>query len=172
MKNMRSFIALVLPLLTLACGRESSQNYGHFTRAELRPYAYAPPLIPHKVLDRKCLNCHAQGLVVEGFKAPVTPHPELVNCQQCHVHPDEQIELFARNAFAGMREPVALQRPQPAGPPLIPHRVFMREPCLVCHNDPSRREITRTTHPERLNCLQCHVEQNREVTLFRNRASR
>lgn len=152
--------------LVIACGGDSG-NYEDYARADLRYYAYAPPLIPHKVLNRDCLACHADGLVVEGRKARVTPHPEFVNCQQCHVRADDGVELFKGNTFVGIKEPSSLGQPQPAGPPLIPHRVFMRENCVVCHNDNSRQEIVQTTHPERTNCQQCHVEQNAEVVLFK-----
>ncbi len=165
---MRTAIFLsTVGLLLVACDqRPESEYYGKYRRAELRYYAYAPPLIPHPVLNRECLDCHERGLVVQGFKAPVTPHPELANCEQCHVRADERIPLFRANRFVGVSEPTAAVRPQPEGPPLIPHRVFMREKCLVCHADPSRREVTQTTHPERLNCLQCHVEQRVQAALF------
>ncbi len=57
---------------------------------------------------------------------------------------------------------------QPAAPPLIPHRVFMRENCLVCHGDSSRREIIQTRYSERLNCVQCHVEQDIQAGEFKS----
>lgn len=167
MKTLKYLLLLMFAILLSACGEEKSENYGKFSRDELRYYAYAPPLIPHEIINRKCQDCHIEGMVVEGYKTPVTPHPELVNCQQCHIYPDADVALFKKNGFVGVKEPVALNLPQPAGPPLIPHRVFMRENCVVCHNDPSRNEIVQTTHPERLNCTQCHVAQNGEVELFR-----
>ena len=34
--------------LVMACGGDSG-NYEDYARADLRYYAYAPPLIPHKV---------------------------------------------------------------------------------------------------------------------------
>ena len=168
-----SLLLCLLFGLTTACGDagQTSSNYGKYTRAELRPYAYAPPLIPHRVLNRKCLNCHEQGLVVDSFKAPVTPHPELFNCQRCHVYADARVKPFKRNTFVGVQEPADVERPQPAGPPFIPHRLFMRENCLVCHNDPSRDEITQTTHPERSNCTQCHVHPEANVAPFAPRAA-
>lgn len=155
-------------LLVGGCGDQyQSRNYGKYTRAELRYYAYAPPFIPHQVKNPECLDCHKDGLIVEGFKAPVTPHAEFLNCQQCHIKVGKGKNLFKQNRFAGVQEPKRLRKPQPAGPPLIPHRTFMREKCLVCHSDVSRSEVIQTTHPERLNCLQCHVEQDSEVVLFR-----
>ncbi len=161
-------LILIIGASMAACGYDNdSQMYGKFTRAELRYYAYAPPLIPHDVVNPQCLDCHEQGLVVDGYKAPVTPHPQLANCQQCHIRADQEIKPFKANTFVGLQERETLEKPQPAGPPLIPHRVFMREDCLTCHDDPSRDEIIQTTHPERLNCTQCHVEQDAQVALFR-----
>lgn len=86
---------------------------------------------------------------------------------QCHIRPKEGIKTFKRNLFVGIQELKSLSRPQPAAPPLIPHRVFMRENWLVCHGDASRKQVTQTTHAERWNCLQCHVEQNAQVELFK-----
>ncbi|MFQ5706520.1 MAG: multiheme c-type cytochrome [bacterium] len=167
-KSTKILLLLGLAGLASGCGVDAkSAHYGNYHRLELRYYAYAPPFIPHKVVNRQCLDCHENGLVVDGFKAPVTPHPQLLNCQQCHIRPEESVALFKRNTFVGVQEREELQLPQPAGPPLIPHRLFMREKCLVCHGDVTRKEVVQTTHPERLNCLQCHVPQNAEVALFR-----
>ena len=99
-------------------------------------------------MNRDCLDCHAVGrLVVEGRKARVTPHPELLNCQQCHVCADDGVDLFKGNILVGIREPSSLGQPQSAGPPLIPQRVFMRENCIVCHNASTRQEIGRPRIP-------------------------
>ncbi len=168
MKNKGHLLLVALLLALTACGADQgSDNYGKYNRAEVRYYAYAPPLIPHEVVNRKCVNCHEQGLTTEGFTAPVTPHPQLLNCEQCHVRADESIKLFRENRFVGLKEPTTLNLPQPAGSPLIPHRVFMRENCGVCHSDSTRTEIVQTTHPERLNCVQCHVAPRRDVDLFK-----
>ena len=148
-------------------GEPKSKLYKGYERAAIRYYAYAPPTIPHDVLNPKCENCHGQGLVVEGRKAPITPHPELVNCLQCHIRPDETVKPFKGNRFVGLPEPKPVARTQPMGPPLMPHRLFMREKCLVCHSDATRKEITQTTHPERTNCLQCHVNQDQTFAFLR-----
>ncbi len=154
--------------LFIACGSANDEQlYGKYARAELRYYAYAPPLIPHKVLNRDCLDCHKEGLVVQGYRAPATPHPQLLTCEQCHVRAPEEIPLFQENSFVGPQETPSLKQIQPSGPPLLPHRVFMRENCAACHNDSSRTEIVQTTHPDRLNCTQCHIEQDQEVALFK-----
>lgn len=131
-----------------------------------RYYAYAPPFIPHEILNPACLDCHELGLEFSGRKTPVTPHPELVNCAQCHIRADQDIDPFRENRFVGIQETKSLDKPQPAGPSPIPHRVFMREDCLLCHDDPNRVGVTQTTHPERLNCRQCHIELEAQVTLF------
>ena len=34
------------------------------------------------------------------------------------------------------------------------------EACLECHNDPENDEAPQTGHPERNNCLQCHVSES------------
>jgi len=81
--------------------------------------------------------------------------------------------MVARNSMAGSFQrssdfkAAALPKSNPSGPPLIPHRIFMRENCLVCHNDPNRKEIVQTTHAERRNYRQCHISQQREVAIFR-----
>ena len=130
----------------------------------LRAYSGAPPIIPHPVLEEKtltgedCLGCHKKGGFVPKLHAyaPIVPHPEKLNCRQCHnpVYPNS---LFKKNTWAknsGERGFVHL----PGGPPVIPHSLQMRENCLACHGGTSAVREIRTTHPERINCLQCHVE--------------
>ncbi|NUO83151.1 hypothetical protein HUU05_24025 [candidate division KSB1 bacterium] len=159
--------ALVAACLFIACGEQAeSSTYPEYRRADLRMYEGAPPVMPHALRNRACLDCHANGMITEGKQAPITPHPQFANCQQCHV-PQQNVALFRENAFQRAVKPAALPKANPSGPPLIPHRVFMRENCLVCHNDPARKEVVQTTHPERANCRQCHVPQNAEVRLFR-----
>ena len=58
-----------------------------------RAYHGAPPTIPHPVADERsmgqntCLKCHNNGGYVAKWDAyaPVVPHPDMVNCRQCHV---------------------------------------------------------------------------------------
>ena len=58
-----------------------------------RAFPGAPPSIPHPVAKERslggntCLQCHQNGGFVEKYSAyaPITPHPEMVNCRQCHV---------------------------------------------------------------------------------------
>ena len=58
-----------------------------------RAYPGAPPSIPHDIEqdntigENSCLKCHENGGFVQKLNsyAPVTPHPKMVNCRQCHV---------------------------------------------------------------------------------------
>ena len=134
----------------------------------LRAYSGAPPIIPHPILEKKtltgedCLGCHKRGGFVPKFHAyaPIVPHPKKLNCRQCH-NPVYLNSLFKKNTWIkneGDRGFVHLS----GGPPVIPHSLQMRENCLACHGGMAAVDEIRTTHPERINCLQCHVE--RKVT--------
>jgi cytochrome c-type protein NapB len=122
----------------------------------------APPIIPHAVEDpetsaRACLACHGGGGWVPRFNAysPVTPHPELTSCQDCHV-----VEEPSRGSPPAPRTvaPPPLRRAaMPGSPPPIPHDLEMRETCLACHAGPAAVAEIRTSHPERLSCRQCHA---------------
>ena len=129
-----------------------------------RAYEGGPPFIPHEIADDRslggkyCLTCHGKGGYVPKFTsyAPVTPHPDFLNCRQCH-NPDRGRGAFRENTF----QPIAwsaLKSPAlPTSPPPIPHGLRLRENCLACHAGPGAVEEIRTTHPERINCRQCHA---------------
>ena len=53
-------------------------------------------------------------------------------------------------------------------PPVIPHKLFMRENCLSCHAGPSAPKEIRMSHPERVNCRQCHVPGNTQEEFERS----
>ncbi|WP_299121161.1 nitrate reductase cytochrome c-type subunit [uncultured Tenacibaculum sp.] len=134
-----------------------------------RAFYGAPPSIPHDVNsernmgDNSCLKCHENGGYVEKFKAytPVTPHPELVNCRQCHV-PQKSNSLFVANNFKkGTIPTVGNNNALLGSPPAIPHQLQLRENCLACHAGPSAPKEIRVSHPERINCRQCHVPNNK-----------
>lgn len=136
-----------------------------------RAYHGAPPSIPHPIDEKQnigdgsCLKCHENGGFVEKFKAytPVTPHPELVNCKQCHVEQKKQT-LFKAGNYANVIAPkVGVNNALLTSPPTIPHQIQLRENCLACHAGPSALKEIRVTHPERVNCRQCHVP-NDKVT--------
>ena len=137
---------------------------------ENRAFHGAPPVIPHKLFSEKgigelaCLQCHQNGGYVNQLKAyaPVTPHPEMLNCKQCHV-PKKTNSLFSstnwnREAFSHVSNSAL-----PGSPPVIPHQLQMREDCLTCHAGPSAPKEIRVSHPERSNCLQCHAINDRHA---------
>lgn len=167
----------------------------------LRAYPGAPPFIPHGLTAEEyrttgCNACHERGGYVKRFDAysPVAPHPELLDCLQCHL---------PRDAVVGVRFPdrganavcfqchvldgplptfVALDWPAPrwpsvaqaaltGGPPPIPHDLQLRGNCLTCHMAPGGVEEIRTTHPERSDCRQCHVLVAPQVGAFARAAA-
>ena len=137
-----------------------------------RAYHGAPPTIPHKVInernmgDNSCLKCHENGGFTEKFSAyaPVTPHPELVNCRQCHV-PQKTKGLFKGFKQRRFKAPKAgVNNALVTSPPVIPHQIQLRENCLSCHAGPSAPKEIRVLHPERINCRQCHVVNNKVIT--------
>lgn len=137
-----------------------------------RAFHGAPPSIPHPVKDKRtmggntCLQCHQNGGFVERFSAyaPITPHPEMVNCKQCHVEQNTQT-LFKVSNFNKISVPkVGVNNALEGSPPIIPHQIQMRENCLSCHAGPSAPKEIRVSHPERINCRQCHVLNNKETT--------
>lgn len=129
-----------------------------------RAYAGAPPTIPHPLLsekgigDKGCLQCHDNGGYVARFEAyaPVTPHPELINCKQCHV-PTKTTKLFKPHQWQAAQAQKVGNRAMPGSPPVIPHDLQMRSNCMACHSGPAAPKEIRVSHPERSNCRQCHV---------------
>lgn len=135
-----------------------------------RAYHGAPPTIPHAISTdntigaQSCLKCHEKGGYVSKFEAfaPVTPHPQLVSCVQCHV-PVNSEDMFTESGFNGKGKPDLQQRALLSSPPIIPHKIHMHENCLSCHAGPSAPKAIRTTHPERTNCLQCHAKGEKAI---------
>lgn len=129
-----------------------------------RAYPGAPPYIPHKLLSetgiggKSCLQCHENGGYVAQFKAyaPVTPHPEMHNCKQCHV-PKQSDQMFKYTNWVKVDHPEIKGNALPGSPPVIPHTLQMRENCLACHAGPAAPKEIRVSHPYRVNCRQCHV---------------
>jgi len=132
-----------------------------------RAFNGAPPTIPHELLSEKgigaktCLQCHENGGYVDQFSAfaPITPHPEMLNCKQCHVA-QKTNSLFVSTDWI---RPAPLQINQaalPGSPPIIPHELQMRENCLACHAGPSAAREIRIDHADRVNCRQCHAAVN------------
>lgn len=129
-----------------------------------RAYSGAPPIIPHALLSEKgiggesCLQCHENGGYVEQFKAyaPVTPHPEMLNCRQCHVSAKAE-DLFKGINWDKIRHPEIKGSALEGSPPVIPHTLQMRENCLACHAGPAVPKEIKVSHALRINCRQCHV---------------
>ena len=131
-----------------------------------RAYHGAPPYIPHPVEDemsiggRTCLQCHQDGGYVQKFEAfaPVTPHPEKINCRQCHSNTQTE-DLFKNTEWDEIKAkpPGMNNQALPGSPPPMPHGVFLRESCLSCHTGPAAPKEIRIDHPERVNCRQCHA---------------
>jgi nitrate reductase (cytochrome), electron transfer subunit len=154
----------------------------------LRAYPGAPPRIPHgltpaETLRGGCKTCHERGGYSQRFGAyvPVTPHPEMGQCLQCHVGdsrllatPLPSTDPSARcrqcHSAGGMlwKDSASNFKPLPwqqlarvSGehtPPPIPHTLELRGNCLSCHSAPAGVKEIRTSHPERANCRQCHLE--------------
>jgi nitrate reductase (cytochrome), electron transfer subunit len=157
------------------------------TYRALRVYPGAPPLVPHGLTtdefrESLCNTCHQRGGYSARFGAyvPVTPHPELLACLQCHVVdaamvgtalPQERPDALCGQCHAPDRRAVSLPaldwtapewpRVRGAGadgtPPEIPHDLQLRGNCLACHAGPGAIHEIRTSHPERANCRQCHL---------------
>jgi nitrate reductase (cytochrome), electron transfer subunit len=166
-------LAVSLALGALACGggedpgRQSLASFKSTLdqRAARRAYDGAPPVIPHAVFGKYCGACHDdRGVAVAGLGfAPPSPHgltPGLgaARCAQCHVTQSD-VPPFVASRFVGLpQEAVPGPRHHELAPPVIPHRVFLRENCLACHGGEAAREELRTAHPERTRCRQCHAE--------------
>ena len=140
----------------------------------LRAYEGAPPFIPHEIEEDRdmggehCLTCHENGGYAPKFNAytPVTPHPDLINCRQCH-NPGRVDGTFKGSTFVPIEKPSLNATALSGSPPAIPHQLRMRENCLACHAGPGAAKEIRTTHPERINCRQCHAVTSEDKLIWR-----
>lgn len=141
-------------------------------RAERRAYDGAPPTIPHPPLGATCTACHTTtGSERPGVGfAPANPHVgttvegSFQNCNQCHVFKND-VPVFVTSDFVGRAQDLRLGSRQYRGaPPVMPHAKFMRENCNACHSGPAARPEIRCSHPERSNCVQCHLERDEAAT--------
>ena len=141
------------------------QNYQRDLKSyyDNRAFYGAPPTVPHPIAEggigaNACLKCHENGGFVDKYQAftPVTPHPEKSNCVQCHVRV-KTTSLFIPSSWKGVEAPEIGNQALQGSPPIVPHPLQMRENCLSCHAGSSAVKEIRTTHPERINCRQCHV---------------
>jgi cytochrome c-type protein NapB len=144
----------------LACAESAPDAERAAYRAAQRAFEGAPPVIPHPVraLNRQdCLSCHKDGMELPGEGVvPRTPHPENRLCEQCHVEQLVPGGGLARNSFVGLRYAERGERAYRGAPPTIPHLLSTRQNCLGCHGAYGGSPI-RSPHPDRVNCMQCHV---------------
>jgi cytochrome c-type protein NapB len=134
-------------------------------RAERRAYEGAPPVIPHGPLGPSCTVCHADtARDVPGVGlAPPNPHrktpglSDAARCQQCHVFQATREVLVANQFRPRLQDLRRGERLYAGAPPVVPHGLFLREDCVACHAGPAGRPEIRCSHPERVNCLQCHA---------------
>lgn len=125
--------------------------------------AYAP-VTPHPEYS-ECLQCHVADAMTVGIALPDgTP---ALPCSQCHVDPDRPPPSLVSLEWVPRRWPERNQRAMDGSPPVIPHDLQLRENCLACHAGPGAIREIRTTHPERVNCRQCHVVAEREELFAR-----
>lgn len=151
----------------LAIGEQPRQEHQARTLSSFyqrRAYPGAPPKIPHLIntdmseTGNSCLSCHESGGFAAKFKAfaPITPHPEMINCRQCHV-PETEASLFRETTWKSVSPPRIKRSALPGSPPAMPHGLQMRENCLSCHGGTGALKEIRSSHPERVNCRQCHM---------------
>lgn len=133
-------------------------------RASRRAFYTAPPVIPHELFPASagdCLTCHEKEGQYFGKFSPVTPHPQLTNCTQCHLPGTpafaEMEATPAETGWKGLEAPLEGTRAHVVAPPTMPHRTFLRESCLTCHSAQSPYLSLQCPHPERTSCTQCHV---------------
>jgi len=62
-------------------------------------------------------------------------------------------------------ESTLLPRSFEGAPPLIPHEVGEDTACLDCHRL-GENDAVITSHPDRFNCIQCHIPQNMDIKPF------
>lgn len=125
-----------------------------------------------------CVECHnVRGMNVRDIGyAPASPHEitagmsAMSRCTQCHVFQQTEDE-FVANLFVALRQDLRHgRRLNDLSPPVMPHKLLMRENCSACHAGVAAREEIRTSHPERVRCMQCHVPQHTR-SLFESKSS-
>ena len=152
-------------LLIAGCGQgpdTAADPVARPDREGIRAYHGAPPTIPHEVeaIGREnCLACHGPGLQNAGkIIAAVTPHPEWLECRQCHIEQTTET-TFVANTLTPLGEPARVAMPSPFLPPYIPHRLDNERNtrCETCHIGPQAAPALRPGHGPRANCQQCHL---------------
>lgn len=190
-----------VPYDTTVVRRSSAHPRTLATFRRLRAYPGAPPRVPHGLTTQefrtnRCNTCHERGGYSQRFNAyaPMTPHPELVSCLQCHATDDGVMgmSLPGSDAAAVCRQchvggaiprapgvrglamvdwrPLAWPAIPASGldgtPSPIPHDLQFRENCLACHFGSGAVAEIRTRHAARTNCRQCHVTVEPDAGLY------
>jgi len=167
--------------------RRAAHPHTLATFRSLRAYPGAPPRIPHgltptEFLTGRCKSCHERGGFSERFDAyvPVTPHPDMGACLQCHVGDATLMAIALPNAdpnarclqchapgaarwtdssldWRPMAWPQLTKNARGRNPPPIPHELQMRDNCLACHSGPAGVAEIQTPHADRPDCRRCHV---------------
>lgn len=164
----------------------------------LRAFPGAPPRISHGLTQEEfrtgtCKTCHERGGYSSRFAAyvPVTPHPDMGPCLQCHVGDGgiTGISSASDNPNARCRQchgpsgppradadsgldwrttawPTLPPQPPDGSPPPIPHDLRLRGNCLTCHAGPAAVAEIRTAHPDWAACRQCHLAADAETGPF------
>jgi cytochrome c-type protein NapB len=166
----------------------------------LRAFPGAPPRIPHGLTAEEfratgCITCHERGGYSARFDAytPVTPHPELADCLQCHAANDAVVGValpggdpdarcrqchtpgnvrtpYRALDWQALAWPKLNQSDLAGSPPVIPHELQLRGNCLSCHMGVAAVAEIRTDHPERASCRQCHVPATESLAFPRTSA--
>lgn len=160
--DLATLASRIRPLTNEVINLEADRVRSLALRTVRRAYDGAPPVVPHPVNDNdvaSCAACHGEGREIAGRIAPRMSHRMYVNCTQCHApagNPGLGPAFPVDNTFAGLGPPGRGARAWDGAPPVIPHRTHMRENCIACHGLLGR-EGMRSTHPWRVNCIQCHA---------------
>ncbi len=145
--------------------REEARELSLAARAALRAFEGAPPAMSHSAnfsaKSKTCLDCHDQGMTIGDRVAHAMSHEPLANCSQCHVEEGaaslgEEL-MLPDNSFEGIRYTRRGEASISGAPPAMPHGTQMRTRCLSCHGEFGYPGL-KTTHPKRVNCIQCHIE--------------
>ena len=134
--------------------RASGCNVCHLRGGFVARFGTYAPVTPHPEFA-SCLQCHAVRDALVGTPLPAAGSAE--SCRQCHVDPDAVAPTFVAHDWVSTEWPGSGRRAMPEGPPSIPHDAQLRSNCLACHSGPGAVREIRTDHPERANCMQCHL---------------
>jgi cytochrome c-type protein NapB len=134
--------------------RTNRCNVCHLRGGYVARFGTYAPVAPHPEFG-SCLQCHAVADTLVGIPLPAAGTVE--SCRQCHVDPDAAAPMFVAHDWVSTEWPGVGRRAMPESPPWIPHDAQLRSNCLACHSGPGAVREIRTDHPERANCMQCHL---------------